>query len=79
MPLLDSPHQIGFGAEVVADRGIVALAGGLADLPIGDGEDAVFGEQPLGRGQDGLLSRAGPVGARGFRGGHLPSQRPHPD
>jgi hypothetical protein len=44
MPLLDGPHQIGFGAEVVTDRGVVTLTGSLADLPIRDREDAMLSE-----------------------------------
>ena len=75
MPLLDSAHQIVFGPELLASRAIVALPRGLADLPIRDGEYPMLGKQPLGRGQDCLLSRAGPVGARGLGSGHLASQR----
>ena len=41
--LLDGAHQVGFGAEVVTHRGVVALAGGLADLPVGYREHAVLG------------------------------------
>ena len=63
--LLDGAHQVGLGAEVVADGGVVALPGGLADLPVGDGEDAVFGEEPFGGGQDRLPGGAGPLGAQG--------------
>ena len=63
--LLDRPHQVGLGAEVVADRGVVALPGGLADLPVGHREHAVLGVQPLGGGQDRLLGGAGPLGANG--------------
>ena len=75
MLLFDGAHQVGLGAEVIADRGVVALPGGLADLPVGDGEDAVFGEQPLGGGQDRLLCCAGPFAARDPRGSHPASQR----
>ena len=77
--LLDGPDQIGFGAEVITDRGIVPLSGSLADLAIGDGEDPMLGEQPLGGGQDRLLGGAGPLAARGPRGGHPVSQRFHLD
>ncbi len=36
----DRPDQVGLGAEVVADGGVVALPGGLADLPVGHLEHA---------------------------------------
>ncbi len=75
VPLLDGPHQVGLSAEVIADGGVVALPGGLTDLPVGDGEHAMLGEQPLGGGQDRLLGGAGPLAARRPRGGHPASQR----
>jgi len=38
----------GLGAEVITDRGVVALPGSSLTCRFGDGEHAVFGEQPLG-------------------------------
>jgi hypothetical protein len=73
--LLDCAHQIGLGTEVIADRGVVALAGRLADLPVRHGEHAVLGVQPFGGLQYCLLRAAGTIGAHGPGGGHLPSQR----
>ena len=58
--LLDGPHQVGLGAEVVADRGVVALARGLADLPVRYGEHTVLGVQTLGGLQNRLLRTAWP-------------------
>ena len=72
--LLDRAHQVGLGAEVIADRGVVALSRGLADLPVRYGEDAVFGVQPFGRLQDRLLCAARPIGAHGSGCGHALSQ-----
>ena len=43
-PAGDGSYQVGLGSEVVADGGVVALAGGLADLPVRDRQHAVFGE-----------------------------------
>ena len=74
MPAFDRTDQVGFGAEVVADGGVVALARGLADLPVGHRVDAVLGEQPLGCGQDGLARGAGAIVAQLGRGGHGHSQ-----
>ena len=76
--LLDRAHEVGLGAEVVADGGVVALPGGLADLPVGHGVHTVFGEQPLGGGQDRLARDAGPLGANGPAGcGHRISEPRH--
>ena len=71
MLLLDRPHEVGLGAEVVADRGVVALPRGLADLSVGYGVHTVFGEQPLGCSQDRFPRDAGALGANGPAGcGH---------
>ena len=43
--------QLVLGAEVVVHRGVVAVAGGRADLPERDAVDAVFGEESF-RGDD---------------------------
>ena len=56
----DQPVAI---AEVVLRRGVVALAGGLADVAQRDAGDAVLGEQPLGRRHD-RCSRRFPLGVR---------------
>ena len=74
MLLLDRAHQVGLGAEVVADRGVVALARGLADLPVRHGEDTMLGVQPLGCLQDRLLRAARPVGAHSSGRRHEISQ-----
>ena len=74
MFLLDGKYQVGFGAEVVTHRCVVALAGRLADLPVGYREHAVLGIQPLSGRQDRLLSRGGPLTANGPAGcGHSAS------
>src|ERR1700694_5368004 len=65
----DRPHQVGLGAEVVTDRGVVSLAGGLADLPVRHRENPVLGEQPLRRREDCFSRGAGPVGPYGSFGG----------
>ena len=75
--LFDGAHQVGLGAEVVADGGVVALPRSLADLPVRHGEDAVLGVEPFGGGQDRLAGAAGPVGAQGPGSGHGYSQRRH--
>jgi hypothetical protein len=54
VPAHDRADEVGLGTEVVADGGIVALTGGLTDLPVGDGENTVFGEQLLSGSEDGL-------------------------
>ena len=63
------------GAEVVADRCIVALPCGLADLPVRYGEHPVLGVEALGGLQYCVLRTTGPIGAHGPCGGHLASQR----
>lgn len=63
MLVFDRADQVGLGTEVVADGRIVALPGGLADLTVGDREDAVLGEEPLGGGEDRFTGEACPIGA----------------
>jgi hypothetical protein len=75
--LLDRADQVGLGAEVVADGGVVALPGGFADLPIRHREHPVFGVQPLGRLENRLLGTAGPIGAGNSRSGHIHSEAGH--
>ncbi len=77
MFLLDGAHQVGLGAEVVADRGVVALPCGLADLPVRHGEHAMLGVQPFSGLQDRLLRAARPIGTHGPGRSHALSQPRH--
>src|SRR6266568_2165587 len=49
VPLGDGAHHVLLGAEVIADRGGVALSGRLTDLADGDRVHPVLGEKPLRR------------------------------
>jgi hypothetical protein len=71
VPVHDRADELLLRAEVVADRRVVALARGLADLPAGDRRHAVLGEQPLGRRHDRLARPGGlpPAGPHGPRAG----------
>jgi hypothetical protein len=54
-------HEAGPVPEVVLGGHVVALAGGAADLAEGDGLQAPFGEQSLGRLDDGAAGQLSPV------------------
>ena len=49
--------QLVLAAEVVVHRGVVAVAGGRADLSERDAVDAVFGEQSFCGNDDAFLGR----------------------
>ncbi len=74
----DGPQQVGLGAEVVADGGVVALPRGLADLAVGHGEHAALREQPLRDGEDQLPGAAGPARAARSPAGRPAGHRHHP-
>lgn len=62
MLVFDGAHQVGLGAEVIADRGVVALSRSLTHLTVGNRVHAVFGIQPFGGLEDCFLGGARAIG-----------------